>query len=121
MATTADLNIVQGGTYSARIAVTDTTGGAINLSGYTTRGFAKHRYGDTGKLIDLDPDVVSGSGTLTWLTALKSGLIDIDLTATQTAALPVVQGVYDVEMYNATGTVTRILQGKINISPEVTS
>jgi hypothetical protein len=118
MATTADLNIVQGGTYSARIAVTDTTGGAINLSGYTTRGFAKHRYGDTGKLIDLDPDVVSGSGTLTWLTALKSGLIDIDLTAAQTAALPVVQG---VEMYNATGTVTRILQGKINISPEVTS
>ena len=63
MATTADLNIVQGGTYSARVAVTDSTGGAINLSGYTTRGHVKHRYGDTGKLIDLDPDVVSGSGT----------------------------------------------------------
>jgi len=35
--------------------------------------------------------------------------------------LPVAQGVYDVEMYNDAGTVTRILQGKVLISPEVTS
>ena len=121
MATSVDLNILQGATFSARIAVTDATGAAINLSGYTTRGWAKNRYSDTNKLIDLDPDVVSGSGDLTWYSALTSGLVDIKISATGTAALPIIQGVYDVEMYNATGTVTRILQGKINVSPEVTT
>ena len=120
MATSVDLNILQGATFSARIAVTDSTGSAINLSGYTTRGWGKHRYSDTNKLIDLDPDVVSGSGDLTWYSALTSGLVDIKISATGTAALPIIQGVYDVEMYNATGTVTRILQGKMNVSPEVT-
>ena len=121
MATSVDLNILQGATFSARIAVTDSTGAAINLSGYTTRGWGKHRYSDTNKLIDLDPDVVSGSGDMTWYSALTSGLVDIKIPATGTAALPIIQGVYDVEMYNATGTVTRILQGKMKVSPEVTT
>ena len=119
MATTANLNIIQGATYTARIAVTDSADSALNLSGYTTRGYAKAYYGASGILVDLDPDVVSGDSP-DYL-ALPSGLVDISLTAVQTAALPVHQAVYDVEMYNDAGTVTRILQGKVNISPEVTS
>lgn len=119
MATSANLDIVQGATYSARIAVKDSANDAINLSGYTTRGTARMSYAHSGSLIDLDPDVVSGSAPT--YAALPSGLVDINLTATQTASLPVIQGVYDVEMYNDAGTVTRILQGKINVSPEVTS
>ena len=119
MATTANLNIIQGATYTARIAVTDSSSNALNLSGYTTRGYARSYYGASGILADLDPDVVSGSSP-DYL-ALASGLVDINLTATETAALPVHQAVYDVEMYNNAGTVTRILQGKVNISPEVTS
>ena len=57
MATSVDLNILQGATFSARIAVTDSTGAAINLSGYTTRGWGKHRYSDTNKLL------AKGTGT----------------------------------------------------------
>ena len=119
MATSANLDIVQGATYSARVAVKDSNSNAINLSGYTTRGTAKMSYGHSGSLIDLDPDVVSGIAPS--YAALPSGLVDINLTAIQTASLPVIQGVYDVEMYNAAGTVTRILQGKVNVSPEVTT
>lgn len=119
MATTANLNIIQGATYSARIAVTDSSDNALNLSGYTTRGYARSYYGASGVLIDLDPDVVSGDSP-DYLSVV-SGLVDINLTAAQTAALPVHQAVYDVEMYNDAGTVTRILQGKVNVSPEVTS
>jgi hypothetical protein len=119
MATTANLLVQQGTTYSARIAVKDSSDTAINLSGYTTRGTARHSYGSTGVLVDLAPAVVSGSPA-NW-DSLASGLVDIDLSASTTATLPVAQGVYDVEMYNDAGTVTRILQGKVLISPEVTS
>jgi hypothetical protein len=119
MATSANLLIQQGTTYSARIAVKDADAAAINLSGYHTRGKARHSYGSTGVLIDLAPAVVSGSPA-NW-DSLASGLVDIALSASSTASLPVAQGVYDVEMYNDAGTVTRILQGKVLISPEVTS
>lgn len=119
MATTANLNIIQGATFSARVAVKDSAGSAINLSGYTTRGNARSTFGSTGTLIDLDPDVVSGSSPDYLGTA--SGLIDINLTAVETAALPVTIGVYDVEMFNDAGTVTRVLQGKMNVSPNVTT
>ena len=100
MATSANLLIQQGTTYSARIAV-------------------KGSHGSTGVLIDLAPVVVSGSPA-NW-ESLASGLVDIALSAASTASLPVAQGVYDVEMFNDAGTVTRILQGKVLISPEVTS
>ena len=119
MAVKANLNISQGATFTARIAVTDAAGLALNLSGYTTRGHARGYFGATGLLMDLDPDVVSGESP-DYL-ALPSGLVDINLTAVQTAALPIHQAVYDVEMYNDAGTVTRILEGKVNIAPEVTS
>jgi hypothetical protein len=39
----------------------------------------------------------------------------------ETAALPVVQGRYDVEIYNVGGTVYRVLEGKANIHPEITN
>jgi len=119
MATSANLLIQQGTTYSARIAVKDSNSLPINLSGYTTRGTSRHSYGSTGVLIDLAPVVVSGSPA-NW-DSLASGLVDISLSAASTASLPVAQGVYDVEMFNDAGTVTRILQGKVLISPEVTS
>jgi hypothetical protein len=119
MATSANLLIQQGTTYSARIAVKGSDSLPINLSGYSTRGTSRHSHGSTGVLIDLAPVVVSGSPA-NW-ESLASGLVDIALSAASTASLPVAQGVYDVEMFNDAGTVTRILQGKVLISPEVTS
>jgi hypothetical protein len=116
MASTYNLDISQGETYSIRLNAKDSTGTRINLSGYTARGVIKYRYGNTGYLLDLDPDVVSGTNG----NALASGFIDINLIPSQTSSLPVGQFVYDVEISGGT-TVFRVVQGKAVVNPEVHS
>ena len=84
MASTYNLSISQGETYSIRLNAKDSSGSRINLSGYTARGVIKYRYGSTGFLLDLDPDVVSGTnGNL-----LTGGYIDVALTPAQTSNYP---------------------------------
>jgi len=112
MASTYNLDISQGETYSIRLNAKDSSGSRINLSGYTARGVIKYGYGSTGYLLDLDPDVVSGS--------LLSGFIDIALTPNQTSSLPVGQFVYDVEVSGGTS-VFRVVQGTAVVNPEVHS
>ena len=57
---------------------------------------------------------------------LQSGLVDIYLSGSQTAALPVVEAVYDIERF-VTGSegqetaVIKMLNGKFTVSPEVTT
>lgn len=46
--------------------------------------------------------------------------IEIEIDATQTEALNQYCGVYDLELESPSGVVTRLLQGKVTISPEVT-
>ena len=89
------------------------------MLGYTATGLLKFRYSNTGTIADLAPAVVSGDSP--GYDALPSGLIDLNLTAAQTAALPVVEGRYDVEIHNAGGTVYRVLEGKVRVHPEVTT
>jgi hypothetical protein len=116
MATIYDLNITQGSQFDVRLTATDNEGATIDLSGYGARGYLKHRYSDTGKLLDLSPAVVSGDNG----SACISGFVDIALLASQTVDLPVVQGVYDVEIYKGTH-VNQITKGVANVFPEVTN
>ena len=116
MASTYNLSISQGETYYIRLNAKDSSGSRINLSGYTARGVIKYRYGSTGFLLDLDPDVVSGTnGNL-----LTGGYIDVALTPAQTSNLPVGQFVYDVEISGGSS-VFRVVQGKAVVNPEVHS
>jgi hypothetical protein len=46
--------------------------------------------------------------------------IDIKLTAAQTSALPVMQGVYDIELYSGTYA-NKPIKGLFNVLPEVTT
>lgn len=48
------------------------------------------------------------------------GRIDIVMSATQTSALEVRKAVYDLELVWPSGEVTRLIQGKVTISPNVT-
>tara|TARA_Y100001938_G_scaffold128114_1_gene181592 strand:+ start:263 stop:658 length:396 start_codon:yes stop_codon:yes gene_type:complete len=116
MATSYDLNITRGSDFSVRLSVKDSNGAAYNLSGYSTSGVAKYRYSDSNPIVSLSPVIVSGSGGST----LASGLIDINISGTATTGIPIVQGVYDVEIYKGTYH-EKVIQGKINILPEVTS
>jgi len=50
----------------------------------------------------------------------SSGQITLSLTNTQTSAIEEAMYVYDVEITSGAGSVTRILEGNITVTPEVT-
>tara|TARA_R110002020_G_scaffold280388_1_gene496138 strand:+ start:5093 stop:5461 length:369 start_codon:yes stop_codon:yes gene_type:complete len=122
MATVYNFSATQGSQLSVRLNVKDASGDAINLSGYGARGVVKYRYSSTSSLVDLDPTIVSGtSGTL-----YASGYVDVYLSGSQTAALPIGDFVYDIEKFptgasNTEGAVDKILAGSFLVYPQVTT
>lgn len=112
MATSYDLNITRGSDFSVRLSVKDSAGAAYNLSGYSTSGVAKYRYSDSVPILSLSPTIVPGSEA--------AGLIDLKISGTATTGIPIVQGVYDVEIYSGSYH-EKVIKGKINVLPEVTS
>ncbi len=112
MATNYNLNITRGSEFSVRLAAKDDLGQVINLSGYSTKGYVKYRYSNTGYLLDLNPTVVAGYEA--------SGYIDIYLSGAQTTGVPIVQGVYDIEINSGTY-VNKLINGYASFYPEVTA
>lgn len=112
-----NLDIIQGSTFSAQLFAKDANGTAINLTNYSVRGVIKYNYGTGVSLVSLSPAV----NTTSPYTA-ASGVIDVSITAANTATLPVTVGVYDIEMYNSAETeVTKLLDGRVKVYPEVTN
>jgi len=54
------------------------------------------------------------------VTNASSGQITLSLTNSQTSAIEEAIYVYDVEITSGAGSVTRILEGNITVTPEVT-
>ena len=86
---------------------------AVNLTGYTARLQARIDVDETDTILSL----TTGAGITLGGAA---GTITLDQTATQTALLPTGEYVYDLELQSSGGIVTRLLQGELNISAEVT-
>jgi hypothetical protein len=121
MSSSYNFSVTQGSEVNVRLTITN-DGSAVNLSGYNVRGKVKGKYGNTGALIDLDPTIVTGTNGALY----PSGYVDIYLSGSQTAGLPVTEAVYDLERF-VTGTlgaetsVIKMLAGKFTINPEVTN
>ena len=49
----------------------------------------------------------------------SSGHFDLEITAVQSSALPVVKGVYDIELHSGVYS-SRLIYGYVNVYPEVT-
>jgi hypothetical protein len=106
-----DLYIEQGATYSQEFVWKDSTGTPINLSTYTAR--MQVRQVKTENII---LNLTNTSG----ITLGSNGSIKIAVSATGTSALPTLNARYDLELQSSSGTVTRLLQGEVVISAEVT-
>ena len=115
-----DLNIVQGSTFAALLTATNENGTAIDLSPYNIRGSVKLKYSDSDSLVNLTLARVADDPNASPLT-YTGGQINVALTAENTASLPITQAVYDIEMYNGAGYVAKLLDGKVNVHPEVTT
>jgi hypothetical protein len=113
-----NFTIEQGTTFNRTFWYNDSNGDPIDLSNYTVRMDIKHSYGsealaqyssDTHHFTITTPD----DGT-------KPNQINLVISATETAAFNFTGALYDIELLNG-DIVTRLLQGKIKLSPEVTT
>jgi hypothetical protein len=113
MATVKNLVIDQGTTFSLSISVSDYNGNSIDLAGYTLRSQLRKSYGAASYT----------SFTVTAADDTTTGELTISLSASETSALKAGRYVYDVEIVAPEAedsTVTRVLEGIITVTPEVT-
>lgn len=109
MAQRYDLRIDQGATCAMQIECQDETGAAIDLTGCAAAAQVRYKHTDT-----------DAAATFTATVSASTGVINLGLTAAQTAALTKTYGVWDCELTFSDGTKQRLVEGKVSISPEVT-
>lgn len=113
--TTYDIQIIQGETFFLNLRVKNEEGLLLDLTSYTGAFQARKTYASEDAFIDSATD-----GTLGFDNGSASTNLTYTLSATETAALPVTKGVYELEIVNNIGTVTKVLRGTITVLPEVT-
>ena len=109
-----DLCIPQGATFS-RVIRYKADGANVDLSGYSAR-------------MHIRPTAASNTLTLALTTGQdgritlggSAGTITLSISATDTAAITAGRYVYDLELISAGGIVTRLLQGVVTVSANVT-
>ena len=110
MATKANLVIDQGSTFSTDLNLTDDNGDALNLVGYTANSQIRKWYTST-----------NASASFTTSINTSSGVITLSLTSAQTSNLVSGRYVYDVEINDtSSGEVSRIVEGIVTVTPQVT-
>jgi hypothetical protein len=114
MATNYNTTIDQGADWYINFSYKDSAGVAINLTGYTAAMQLRSEPESTTTALSLSSPssgiVITGA----------TGLIAVHATAAQTGAI--VEGIYyyDLEITSASSIVTRLIQGQITVSPQVT-
>lgn len=102
-----NFTIQQGSTFSHNIVFTN-----FDISEYEFRGMIRRLHTDRVALATLNIEIIANNE------------IECNLTHIQTAAMPAEQLVYDIEMfYSSANTVlwvSRILEGKVRVTAEVT-
>ena len=107
MATKANLSIDQGSDYTTTITLTDGSGTPINISTYTGAGQIRKYYTST-TAVDFD------------ITTANNGNITLTLDSNTTNNMIAGRYVYDVELTDINGNISRVLEGIVTIKPGVT-
>lgn len=111
---TYDFTLEQGATFVREIVYRDSNNAAINLTGYTAR-MQVRPYKDSSEIL---LTATTENGKIAIVGA--QGKITITLTPADTNSIAFAEGVYDVEIESATGVVTRLLEGTVLFSKQVT-
>lgn len=109
MAIIANIFIDQGTDFSITVDVTDTSGGALNMSGYSAAAQIRKTYGSS-----------TVSSSFTTSIAEATGQVTLSLTDTQTTALESGRYVYDLNVTSGGGQTTRVVEGQAIVTPGVT-
>ena len=108
MAIKSNLIIDQGSDYSVTISPTDSAGAVMTLTNYTGRAAMRKS--------------VTSSTSKDFTVAINASASELTLSMTSAYTANVAAGryLYDVEVVSPTSVVTRVLQGIVTISPEIT-
>lgn len=109
-----NFTIEKGATFNPVVTWKGSNGTAIDITGYSARMHIRKTKNDPNTIFAL----TSANGKLTL--GDDAGTIEMLLTATETAAVTDASGVYDLELESAAGVVTRLLEGAVVFSNEVT-
>lgn len=111
MAAFVELYVDQGTTFNNVINLTDDlTNAPINVAGYIVRGQLRRSYYSTNPSANL---------TCT-ITDAANGEITLSLTDSQTANIKAGRYLFDVETKDTSNVVSRVLEGIITVTPEIT-
>lgn len=109
MAIYANLTVDQGSEFEASVDVIDGDGNAVDLSTFTYHGQIRKTYNSlTAVDFDIELDIN------------QIYTLNISLSAAITNAMKAGRYVYDVEVVSPAGTVTRVIEGQVEITPSVT-
>lgn len=108
MAIKANILIDQGADFSTTINVTDDDGNIIELTGYTSAAQLRKHYTS-----------ISQTAFTTSISPLI-GTVTLSMNAAVTGTITAGRYVYDVELTSNTGVVTRLVEGIVTVTPQVT-
>lgn len=107
-----NLTFPQGGTWKLDLTYNQNDV-PVNLTSFSARMQARTSYDSTATVLNL----TNGTGITLGGTA---GTIAVQVAATTSAAIGAAQYVYDLEIESAGGEVTRVVEGTLLVTPEVT-
>jgi hypothetical protein len=109
MATISNLYVDAGSTYSNIITLAASNGQPLNLTGYTVASQMRKSFQSS----------TSYSFTATVYDSV-AGKIRLTLTDEQSALIPAGRWLYDVEITSSSGVTTRVVEGVVTVSPQIT-
>lgn len=113
-AVNVSLVIQQGSDFSHTISLQNSDGSVFVLSGYSGKMQIREVVGGITVLAELS--TTNGRMLINGL----AGQLTLSLTNAQTAAMTWRSGVYDLEITSGSSVTTRIMEGRVTLSPEVT-
>lgn len=108
MAIKASITMDQGSEYSTTINVTDDNDLVINLTGYTGSAMMRKHYSSINSYsfsVSISPLI---------------GAVTISMTSNSSSLVPAGRYVYDCEIVDQYGKKTRLVEGLVTVTPEVT-
>jgi len=109
MATISNIFIDQGADFSTTVTISDSSGSALDLTGYTALAQVRKTYEST----------TSTAFTATFASDRTTGQITISLTDTQTSTLDHGRYVWDLLITDASDNKTRVVEGIATVNPSV--
>jgi hypothetical protein len=109
MAAKANIIIDQGSTFTTYLALTQDDGSVLDLTGYTARGQIRRWY-TSNSYVQFNVSISEPN----------TGFINLALDANTTANMFAGRYVYDIQATDSYGTISRVIEGIVTVTPEVT-